>query len=624
MVTKRLCVLSLTSIYLMTYQYQSLVREVTTPTLPNFVSSCLNLISPKSSARVMELPCSLVGTIFESFWVLIPRHPTIFRPYGNQIKAVIRPYLAPTLCDRPFLPLSLSQSARRVAVLLYLTAVKNTSGEEWSKGIRALIRDIHGTVDQVYRAVIEDWDSTAGYVSQSVDINQEVHGGAKSGEDLPAWKGIDAGIQRLEGMLRLLREHFVHHTTTAVNIPLDLIVDLLTRLMSVVPPTNAKGGSDYNGIRLHPAIERNERDGLWAGLRSVHMVSIEVYLVLFDRLQYNFTSLAWRCLSKVVWIFSSHHHDEAFRCVVYQLIANTLPLCGSSLDKSAVALLTPAIRACCKEFPMPEDGYRPRAQEDGGKPPINGSSVNVDTFLHNNIALETVAVNNGSEVLNAARDLLPIFLSHLPQQHVQGYLRAMIDQTVILAHNKEAMLASVLNPYLRKSGKTLPSILPHLCREFPNDPAVEALLRPRLPILRQIQAVSQGREFIEESLQEADDLMEDVVAQNAAPEDTGAEHIDTPKTTISSNQAAGGSGQLPVVGTMTTHSPWGGSSHVGDTEIEPIVAREKFSSPLPPSTEPSNAKLSHIAPAMEDEEEDSDESVHLTMDLSDSEDDSVS
>src|SRR5271155_3266128 len=129
--TKRLCILSLTSIYLTTYQYQSLVREVTTPTLPNFVSSCLSLISPKSSARALDVPHSLVETIFESFCVLISQHPTIFRPYGNQIKVVIRPYLAPTLCDSHFVHFSLSQSARRVAVLLHQTAVKNTSGEEW-------------------------------------------------------------------------------------------------------------------------------------------------------------------------------------------------------------------------------------------------------------------------------------------------------------------------------------------------------------------------------------------------------------------------------------------------------------------------------------------------------------
>ena len=608
----------------MTYQYQSLVRELTTPTLSNFVSSCLSLISPKSSAKALDVPYSLVGTIFESFCVLIPHHPTIFRPYGNQIKVVIRPYLAPTLCDRHFVPLSLSQSARRVAVLLYQTAAKNTSGEEWGKGIRTLVRDIHGTVDRVYRVVIEDWESTAGYVSQPVDINQEVHGGAKSEEDLPAWNGIDAGIQRLEGMLRLLREHFMHHTATAVNIPLDLVVDLLTRLMSVVSPTNAKGGSDYNGVRLHPAIERNERDGLWAGLGNVHMVSIEVYLVLVERLQHNFTSLAQRCLSQVAWIFSSHHHDEAFRCVVYQLMANVLPLCGSSLDKSTVALLTPAIRACCKEFPVPDDGYRSRAQEDGGKLPINRSSANVDTFLNNKTASETVAVNNGSEVVNAARELLPLFLSHLPQQHLQGYLRAKIDQTAILTRNKEAMLASVLNPYLGKNGKPLPSILPHLCREFPIEPAVEALLRPRLPILRQSQAVSQDHELAEESLLEADDLMEDVVIHNAASEETGAEHIDTPKATINSNQATEGSGRLPKVGTMTPHDPWGGPSHVKDAEIEPIVAREKFLSSLPPPVGPSNAKLSDTGPAMEDEDEESDESVHLTMDLSDSEDENVS
>lgn len=612
--------MSLTSIYLTTYQYQSLVREVTTPTLPNFVSSCLSLISPKSSARALDVPYSLVETIFESFCVLIPRHPTIFRPYGNQIKVVIRPYLAPTLCDRHFVHFSLSQSARRVAVLLHQTAVKNASGEEWGKGIRALVRDVHGTVDQVYRAVIEDWESTAVYVSQTVDVNQEVQDGPKSEDGLPAWKGIDVGVQRLEGMLRLLKEYFMHQTATAVNLPLDLVVDLLTRLMSVVPPTNAKGASDYNGIRLHPAIERHERDGLWAGLENIHVISMEVYLVLVDRLQYNFRSLAPRCLSQVTWIFSSHSHDEAFRCVLYQLIAKVLPLCGSSLDKTAVTLLTPAIRACCKEFPMQGDGYRSRVQEDDGKPPINGSSANTDTFLNSKIASETVAVNNGSKVINAAWELLPLLLLHLPQQHLQGYLRAKIDQTAILAHHKEAMLASVLNPYLGKNGKTLPSILPHLCREFPNDPDIEVLLRPRLPVLRQNQALSQDHELIEEPLEETDDLMEDVVVHSVAFEDTGAEQIDTRKAIISSNQATEDRDWLPKARTMASHDPWGGASHVRDADIEPIAAGENPSSP---PGEPRTAKLSHTVLAME-EEEDSDESVHLTMELSDSEDESVS
>jgi pre-rRNA-processing protein RIX1 len=609
----------------MTYQYQSLVRDITTPTLPIFVSSCLSLISAKSSARAIDVPYLLVEIIFESFCVLIPRHPTIFRPYGNQIKVVIRPYLAPTLSDGYFVPLSLSQSARRVAVLLYQTAAKNTSGEEWGKSVRALVRDIHGTVDQVYRAVIEDWESTAGYVSQTVDVNQEVQGGAKSENDLSAWNGIDAGVQRLEGMLKLLKEHFIHHTATAVNIPLDLVVDLLTRLMSVVPPTNATGGSGYNGVRLHPAIERNERDGLWAALENVHMAAMEVYLVLVNRLQHNFTSLAQRCLSQVAWIFSSRPHEVAFRCVIYQLTAKILPLCGFSLDRPAVALLTPVIRACCKDLPMQDGEHQSRAQRDAGNPPRNESSANVNTFLNNKTASETLIVNNGSGVLEAAGELLPLFLSHLPQQHLQGYLRAKIDRTAILAHHKEAMLASVLNPYLGKNGKTLPSILPHICREFPNDPAVEVLLRPRLPVLRQNQAISQDQQLIEESLQEADDLMEDVVVHSAAFEDTGARHIDTQKGTISSTQATDDNDRLLKFRSTASHDPWGGASNDRDAQIEPIISRENFSSPLAPLAEPSNAKLGQTVPEMEEEEEeDSDESVHLIMDLSDSEDESVS
>ncbi len=562
-------------------------------------------------------------TIFESFSVLTAKHPTIFRPYGNQINVVTRPYLAPTLCDRHFVPPSLSQSARHLAVLLYQTSAKNTSGEEWGKGIRALVKEIHGTVDQVFRAVSEDWESTEGYVSQTIDINREVQGGAKSEDDLPAWKGIDAGIKRLEGMLRLLKEHFMHQTSTAVNVPLDILVDLITRLTSVVPPTNANGGTGNDGVRLNPAIERNEREGLWAGLGNVHVVTMELYLVLVDRLQHNFTSLAQRCLSQLSWIFSSHSHDEAFRCVAYRLLAKILPLCGTCLDKSAVALITPAIRTCCKEFPISVDMERPRSHDDSGNPSRNGSSANADMFLTVKTTSEAVVINRGREVLKAARELLPLILSHLPQRHLQGYLRVMIDQTAILTHNKEAMLASVLSPYLGNNGRILPSIVPHLCRDFPNDPAVEALLRPRLPVLRQNQATSHDHQLTEEALQESDDLMEDVVVHRVAFEDTGANHFDIKNVPISSNQATDGSGQLPEVSAKEFHDPWGGPSHVWDAKVEPTLAREKISLPLPPAVEPGNSNLSHMIPNMEEEEEDSDESVHLTMDLSDSENESV-
>lgn len=609
----------------MTYQYQSLVRELTTPTLPNFVSACLNLISSKSSARVLDVSSSLIETVLESFCLLIPRHPTIFRPFNNQIKDIIRSYLAPTPCDRHFVPFSLSECAWRVAVLLYQTAAKNTSGEEWGKGIRALISDIHGTIDQVYRAVIEDWESTAGYVSKPVDINQEVHGGAEFEEDLPAWKGIDAGVQRLVGMLGLLREHFNHQTPTTVTIPIHIIIDLLTRLLSVVPATNAKGSSDYEGVRLHPAIERHEREGLWAGLQSIHVASLEVYLVLVDRLQVNFISSAQRCLSQVAWVFSSYLHDEAFHSMAYRLLAKIIPLCGSSLDKPAVALLNPVVRACCKDLSVLDDEYRSQAQEDVAKAPINGSSANADTFLNNKMGLPTVVICSGSVAHNAAAGLLPLFLLHLPQQYLQGYLRAKMDQTAILAHHKDVMLASVLNPILGKNGRSLSSILPHLCREFPNDPAVEALLRPRLPMLGQGQPLPQEQELIEKVFKDEDDMMQDVTLHNAASSEMEEEQTNTHTAATSYDQAPESSVQIPKIVAPSTDQ-WGGPFHhreVAD-DVKPVLGKKNFPSPPRQPIEPSNAKMSHAVPAIDEGEDDSDESVHLTMDLSESDDESIS
>lgn len=620
----------------MTHKYQSLVREIATPTLPNFVSSCLSLISSRLPSRGLDVPFSLVEMVFESFSTLILHYPTVFRPSTHQIRTVVRPFLAPTLCDRRFVPPFLSQSARRLSVLLYQTSAKNTGGEEWGKGVRDLVRDIHSTTDQIYRSVIEDWESVTGYISQPVDFNLEVQGGAKTKEDLPAWIGIYAGVERIVGLLNLLGEHFNCQTSTAVTIPLGIVNDLLIRLMSVVPPTIVKGRSEHGVMRLHPAIERNEREGLWAGLERVHTASVQVYLSIVDRLQETFTSMARGCLDQVMWTFLTGKHDETFRTVTYELVGKLLPLCGARLEKPAVDRMGSVIRACCKEFIAPVDSDPLRTQIEGvGKSSTNGPSADPDYFPQGKKSQgqnqnPSQKISN-AEVISAARRLLPLLLSHLPQQHLEAYLRAEIDRTLIIHHHKEGMLASVLNPFMGKNGRGLSSILPHLCRQFPNDNVVEALLRPRMPVIRQ----NQGQLHIPESLKDKDsdeeeDVMEDIIVAEMQPIMVGNGSLYTGTTTVDVatdiprrddvERPPNTKSALPT-SVCTVEMIRGDST--GSVAKGPTTAGPRASL-LPPvgvglraETVPANVGDG------EGGEDSDDESVHLTMDLSESDDESV-
>jgi pre-rRNA-processing protein RIX1 len=608
----------------MTHQYQSLSREITTPTLPTFVSSCLNLISSKSSTKASEVPLPLVETVIESFCVLVPEYPTIFRPFAGQVRSAIESYLAPTLCDRQYVTDSLSQSARRLAILLYQTAAKNTSGEMWGKGIRELVKEIHSTTDQVYRAVIENWESSAGYDNHPVDVNEEIHSRVRAEGGLPPWRGIDAGLERLAGLLKLLAEYLRYQTAVAVTIPLGIVADLLTRLMSTAPPSSLKESSQYGGMRLHPAIDRNEREALWSGLPSIHFASMEVYVILLQRLQDNFSPMAQSCLSQLALTYSPRVTGEDVRSVMYRLITMILRFCGSSLSKTSVEAMTPIIKGCCEDLrDMGQQDVMPKDQPS--KRPANISSANADTFLCNKLNMQDSITKAYLSVSDAANELLPFLLSHLPQQHLQGYLRAEIDRTAILTQHKEAMLASVLNPFIEKNGKSMPSILPHLSREFVGDSAVDAFIRPRLPVLKQSQGFLQDQQSFEELQQDADDRMEDIVVAGTSPVQIGV-HYSSKEGTTTIDDAFQQVENLRTTSKSGT-DVWNLRPTDGEGTNEPrapIIVNKQYISTSPRPKSPENTTTAPNTSALEADEDDSDESVHLVMDLSESEDETFS
>lgn len=533
--------------------------------------------------------------VLQSFAILVPRHTTIYRPFVSQIRLVLRPYLAPTSSDGAFVSSSLKSSARHLNIILHQTASKNAGGEEWAKNVRELIRDIHGTADLVFRAVIEDWESSAGYHAEAIDINRELQGGGKAEQDLPPWTGVYAGAERVSGLLEYLADYFKSETSAPVAIPLGTIFDLITRMLSI-PIPSSDATSAMGSARLHPAVDRDEKDGLWAGLPQIYVTALHLLDTVAERLQENFISLAHGSFDQLTWVFPHGKHSSEFRLIVYAVSAKILRLVGPSFERSHGLKLSAIVKSCCQDLTSQERDSKPPnnkiAGTEGKKPHHNH---NADTFLR---SIGDIPMEINAQDLNlvaAAGELLPLFMSHFPQQHLDISLRSLVERTAILSHNKYAMLASILNPFVGKNGRALATILPHLARDFPDDDVIEILLRPRMPLLpSKSTLLPTTNSIVEESEDEDMELNAVPVSSHQEPELTPNQN-----STVASYPGLG-----PAQENLVSDF---------NASLQVPTFTSTYLSP-PSQTIPS---LQHQDVTMDQGDEDSsgDESVHLTMQL---------
>lgn len=457
-----------------------------TPTLPSYVTACLQLIKPPASGRPLKTPAAFIETVARSLSKLMVLYPTTLRPFAAQIKAAVRAYIAPTSSDPLHVPKGLREGSRRLCVLLSYTAPKNGSGEEWAKAIKASILDSHATADGVFRAVIESWESTTGYRGQPTRTGAEPSGGGDSDAELPPWTGVQAGSERLIGLLELLADYFNSPTKAPVAVPLGELLDLTARITLVTPPSSSSDDS----IETSAAIGRDEKAELWSVLPDVHVAVLRLHATIIRRLRESALPLATDIIDQMVRVFTASRQVPSMRETCYTLTKNVLLLAGPTLPRLTVDSLMPLIQASCHDILLATGHLEPTPRQ--AHPPTNGisskqpqkpsnASANADAYLSASSNITSSSPSSSPSLLTASQQraaaaaLLPHLLSHLPQQHLSPETRGLLDRTAILSHSKDAMLASCLHPYKDSRGRYYPSILPFLVRRFPRDQDVEVL-----------------------------------------------------------------------------------------------------------------------------------------------------
>ncbi|RHZ62336.1 hypothetical protein CDV55_103433 [Aspergillus turcosus] len=520
--TKKMCIITLTRIFHLTYQYPTLVREITTPSLPGFITSSLNLISVKPSSepvRKLKPNTPFLEIVLSAFLELIARHPTIFRPFSAQIHSILQAIIGAT---SPTFPGAMVDLAEQLFIALHNCAPKNTSAEEWKNACRMAISSAHRAADYVLRGVVEQWesvDATLRQGAQPQDYSQVVADAGPDALGLPGWEGIHAGVERLTVLLRLLSRFLTAPTASTVTIPLGLILDLTSRLNAITVPAP---GAD---VPVNSQIGREERDGLWAELPRIHAVCMKLLLSAVDALETGVVPVAQTILEQALWVFRAEKFNKNIRASVYDLVHALLPLMGPSTTKKNISSLTDVLRTCCSDILPPTGDSVPSAPSDPkGKAKANQATVNADSFLHpaSKQSRQAQTSTTFPSLKRAASDLLPVVLAFVPIEFLPTSLRAEIDRTAILTSDKTAMLASVLNPVPAMKGRgTGSSIIPFLARRYPAEMEVEGLIRPRMPVLMHAPGISGYGSMVDDDEDEEQDEQTTATVQHAAPELTG-------------------------------------------------------------------------------------------------------
>ncbi len=492
--SRRLCLLTITRIFSLTQHYPTLIREITTPLLPAFVTACMKLgaLHPSPEVEVQATrPSPHLETVLHCMLHLIPDHPSTFRPFASKLHTKLVNFIGGHPRSN-----HITHLAQSVFVTLHFCAPKNTAGDQWHNACQAVIASIHRIADQILRVIIEDWETSDGgrrQTSLQKAFDEVPHSIDGDPLGLAPWEGVYKGSRVLVSLLHLLKKFLLEQTSRVVDLPLGLILDLTSRLLYIRVPASSKEAQ--MSVRFNPEVGREEREELLAILPEIHQSTLNLLSSLVEATGLSMLPASPTIIDQCLWVFGSEHSIAGIRLASYRLLDNLMPLMGPSTTKDSFKPLLGLIDCCCNDVGPKNLESEAMVQSKAGlitKPVVNGHA---DSFLQMSSKKITRSAPEVSALEIAASTLLCHMLEYTPAQAIPHSLRAQIDRTAILQDQKRVMLASVLNPAPKTTGKyATPSIMPFLARMSQGYLEVEGLLRPRLPVIRDVKTSPYDRE----------------------------------------------------------------------------------------------------------------------------------
>lgn len=474
---------TITKLMLLTRDYPELVREITTPILPSFLTTCLSLINPSTTAgSAQRVPSPHLSGVLQSWCTLLPRFSTTFRPFVLRLRPICLSILSDSRNST-----TLRDRTSELLASLYLCAPKNTVAHEWRRLCIDSLKACHQTADLFFRGINEEWASNDSTLYEHLENRDFAHNIELPKSDvlgLDSWQGVHNGSVRLTTLLRLLGQVLsnVQSSETSIPIPIGSVLDLIGRLLAVNVPEN----STSRPFTTHRNMERNELNSVLANLPDIHIECFRLLEKLFEVHGKVLLPVLPTITGLVLEVATAEARNGLVRLASYELLKTLISTDVVWIESCNKKHFASIVKGCCEDASSTQHQLTTSSSQT--KP--FGTNINLNGSSKQPLSASPATISRYDSIpgmATSARILIRTLLTSVPDSSLSE-LRTQLDRTSIFAGDKKAMLASVLNPPNPHDPKrNTPSILPFLARVAPGDLETESLLRPRMPVTRVVQ-----------------------------------------------------------------------------------------------------------------------------------------
>lgn len=300
----------------------------------------------------------------------------------------------------------------------------------------------------------------------------------------PGWRGVYAGLERLNGHLLTVYTYLMNSTPNPVAVPVPKLFGLIDRILAALPPSGRGLKAADTGTQTRPEIGRDEREAAWTWLPHLHVSALKILEQLVVRLEEGSMALDHQLLNSITWTFEHEHAHVEIRKAVYRILPLLFARCKAGVHRSVVPSLASCLKVCCEDLiPTQAEVKYSRGNAASTDLAPNKDPTNGDAYHKRSDAASTLS-GISDDLQELAASVLSGALEYLPSGSLPFSVRSKIDRTGALARNEPILQSSVLNPATQRARKQQSSLMPLLARQFPQSSVTEALLRPRMPLLR--------------------------------------------------------------------------------------------------------------------------------------------
>ncbi|KAF2218771.1 rRNA processing/ribosome biogenesis-domain-containing protein, partial [Elsinoe ampelina] len=461
--TRALYITTLTRIFVLTWPYPSLVREITTPSLSPFIKTCLgNITAPTRDESELRI-------VLESLICLVSHHHTTFRTHVRDIGNVLRNETGSTDVQASIpgkvLHPSTRDTAARLSAALHQCEPKQGYATSWENEISSLVEDSHRFLNAVLSGVEEDLDSALS--AAKAEVVKYFHT-QPSDRRVAA---IQTNAQTVVYTLEKVLHHILSDSTGPITFKMHLVNSVIQRICTMVNSVPADGPA----VRFAVDVTRDERDACVAVLPELHTAALQLLQGILARFPNSNAYLAQSWIPLLRWVFQAEHPQLDVRLACYRTAQKILIAAGSTLSREVTEQLYPIIKAACADLVGSVDSAI-RISHAGTNASADGLLKQASKSDQRRVLLPAGLRVASSELLLAAQ-------THLSADNISADVRTEMDRTAILIQQKDAILASVLNPRVKQDGSRESSLLPFLAHAAKSDASLKAILQPRVPVL---------------------------------------------------------------------------------------------------------------------------------------------